>query len=82
MRTVLVLANSGSGLYDFRAGLIERLIAEGDTVICAIPDEQCVRQLKALGASVVRTPINRRGMNPQKRTKNAASHIGIQRSDS
>ena len=64
MRTVLVLANSGSGLYDFRAGLIERLIAEGDTVICAIPDEQCVRQLKALGASVVRTPINRRGMNP------------------
>ena len=63
-KKALILANSGSGLYDFRGGLITRLKDAGYEVLCAVPDADAVKELKALGAGVVRTPINRRGMNP------------------
>ncbi|MBQ9512805.1 MAG: glycosyltransferase family 4 protein [Lachnospiraceae bacterium] len=63
-KKALILANSGSGLYDFRGGLITRLKDAGYEVLCALPDADAVKELRALGAKVVRTPMNRRGMNP------------------
>lgn len=63
-KKALILANSGSGLYDFRGGLITRLKDAGYEVLCSVPDADAVKELKALGARVVRTRINRRGMNP------------------
>ena len=64
MKKALLLINSSSGLYDFRGGLIKRLVAEGYDVLCGVPDDLCVKELRGLGARVVRTDINRRGMNP------------------
>ncbi len=63
-KKILFLANSGSGLYDFRGSLIRRLLADGFDVYCCIPDETCKEQLQALGAKVIQIPINRRGTNP------------------
>ena len=63
-KKVLILANSSSGLYDFRGGLIRRLIRAGCEVVCAVPDAESVKELRETGARVVRTKINRRGMNP------------------
>ncbi len=64
MSKVLILGNSSSGLYDFRNELVTRLIGEGTEVTISLPDELRVPELRAEGAKVVMTNINRRGMNP------------------
>ncbi|WP_130837348.1 glycosyltransferase family 4 protein [Lachnoclostridium sp. Marseille-P6806] len=63
MGTVLILGNSSAGLYDFRNGLVQALLAE-HRVIVSLPDTVKTELLAAEGCEVVLTPINRRGMNP------------------
>ena len=62
-KTILILANFSSGLYDFRKELLNRLVSDFN-VICCVPDEIKAEEIRGLGCDVIFTPINRRGMNP------------------
>lgn len=64
MKKILILANSASGLYDFRNELLLRLLQEGFEVHVSLPDEEKVPELATEGCKVYHTPLDRRGMNP------------------
>ena len=64
MPKALILANSSSGLYDFRNELLLGLLKEGYEVVISLPDDYHVKELTAEGCRVVHTEINRRGVNP------------------
>ena len=60
---VLILANSDSGLYQFRKEIIESISKEND-VICSVPDSDgYIHKLEDLGCKCIPVQINRRGMN-------------------
>lgn len=63
-KRIVILANNSGGLYDFRGMLISELISRGDTVTALTPFDDKIDELKALGAELIETPINRRGINP------------------
>lgn len=60
---ILLLANSSSGLYDFRHELISALKCRAD-IIVGIPYGEKMDDLKALNIKTVDIPMSRRGMNP------------------
>ena len=63
---ILILANSDSGLYQFRKELIEQL-SKKNKVVCSVPDtDGFIGKLKKLGCKCVITGIDRRGVNPIK----------------
>lgn len=64
MPKALILANSSSGLYDFRNELLLRLLDEGFEVVISLPDNLKVKELTQEGCRVIHTEINRRGVNP------------------
>lgn len=62
-KTILILANSSGGLYDFRNELVTKLLQEY-RVVASLPDTVKTDLLSQEGVVVEHTPINRRGMNP------------------
>jgi len=65
-RKILIVGNNSNGMYLFRGMLISELVRRGNEVVVLIPFDLNVDDLRALGARVVETPIDRRGMNPLK----------------
>lgn len=63
MGKVLILINSSGGLYDFRNEFVQALTAEHQVYV-SMPDDVKEKELKAEGCRIIRTPINRRGINP------------------
>ena len=63
MGRVLILANSASGLYDFRNELVMELLQEHEVYI-SLPDGEKAPELAREGSRVFHTPIDRRGINP------------------
>ena len=63
---ILVLANDGVGLYNFRKELLEELIRQGHTVTISLPLNNCISKLKNIGCQYIETVIDRRGTNPMK----------------
>lgn len=61
---IAMIANSSSGLYEFRRDLILRMIDEGNEVIALTPCEERTEQLKETGIKLIDIPVDRRGMNP------------------
>ena len=64
MPKALILANSSSGIYDFRNELLTGLMEEGFEVVLSLPDDMKVKELQQEGCRVIHTDINRRGVNP------------------
>ena len=64
MPKALILANSSSGLFDFRNELLTGLMEEGFEVVLSLPDDLKVKELTDEGCRVIHTDINRRGVNP------------------
>lgn len=64
MPKALVMANSSSGLYDFRNELLTGLMDEGYELVLSLPDDLKVKELEDEGCRVIHTDINRRGVNP------------------
>ena len=64
MKKILILANASSGLYDFRNDLVKELTKEYE-VVASLPDEVKTKELIDEGVRVVKTEINRRGVNPK-----------------
>lgn len=60
---VLILANSGMGLYKFRKELIDELIKNDNEVIVSFPSDSYVERLKLRGCKYVALSLNRRGKN-------------------
>ena len=63
MGKVLILTNSSGGLYDFRNEFVKALTAEHQVYI-SMPDDVKERELAAEGCQIIKTAINRRGINP------------------
>ncbi len=61
---ILVLANFGMGLYNFRKELLEELINQNNEVYISLPSDEFVPKLKSLGCQFVETHLDRRGTNP------------------
>ncbi len=66
---ILVLANFGMGLYNFRKELLEKLISQNYEVYISLPNDEYVPKLKKLGCKFVETQLERRGTNPFKDIK-------------
>lgn len=76
MKKVLVLTNSSGGLYDFRGEFMEAL-CEKYEVWVSMPDDVKEREITALGCRIIRTPINRRGINPLEDLKLYRAYVKI-----
>lgn len=66
MKRVLLISNHGGGFYNFKKELIEKLLAIGFEVHFAVPFDEKVKRLEALGAVFHKIDIDRRGINPVK----------------
>ncbi|MEK4129098.1 glycosyltransferase family 4 protein [Solibacillus sp. FSL W8-0474] len=61
---ILVLANFGMGLYNFRKELLEELIRQQHEVYISLPNDEYVPKLEKIGCKFVDTQLDRRGTNP------------------
>lgn len=76
MKKILVLTNSSGGLYDFRGEFMEALCAKYEVWV-SVPDDVKEKELTALGCHMIRTPINRRGINPLEDLKLYRAYVKI-----
>ena len=65
---ILILANSSSGVYDFRGMLLQSLLKKGEVAV-SVPAELKADLLEEMGCRVIHTAIDRRGLNPVKDLK-------------
>ncbi len=65
-KKIAILANNSGGLYGFRGELIAELIKMGCEVTALTPFDTNIEDLEKLGAKLINTPIDRRGINPIK----------------
>lgn len=63
MSRVLVLTNSSGGLYDFRNEFVQALTKDNQVFI-SLPDDVKTKELLDEGCQIIKTAINRRGINP------------------
>lgn len=62
---ILVLTNSGGGLYLFRRELMQRLVNEGHRVTVSVPSGEYDAQIRSLGCELLPCGLlDRRGINP------------------
>lgn len=61
---ILVVANFGMGLYNFRKELLQELIKRNYEVYISLPYDEYVPKLEELGCKFIDTPLSRRGTNP------------------
>lgn len=76
---ILVLANFGMGLYNFRRELLEELIKQQHEVYISLPNDDYVPKLEKIGCKFIDTQIERRGTNPIKDFKLLLNYIKILR---
>lgn len=66
---ILILANHGIGLYNFRKELIETLINKGHSIVISCPWHDKLLYFQTIGCEIITTHVDRRGMNPIKDIK-------------
>lgn len=64
MKTVLILANDFTTVYNFRTELVKRFLKEEFKVILSLPQDDRNSFFENLGCEVAVTPISRFGTNP------------------
>ena len=62
MKKILVISNSAKGLYNFRQELLKELTLNSK-VIVSVPDAEQVKDIENLSCEVIKTPVDRRGIN-------------------
>lgn len=62
---ILILANNDVGLYQFRKELIQELLKDNKVYI-SLPYGELVEPLREMGCKYIKTPLDRRGINPVK----------------
>lgn len=78
MGKVLILINSSGGLYDFRNEFVKALTAVHEVYV-SMPDDVKEKELKAEGCKIIRTAINRRGINPIEDLKLYRTYVKMMR---
>lgn len=68
-KRVGMVVNEAWNMYNFRGGLIKKLIQEGYEVVVIAPTDKFDEKLKSLGAKVVDVQINSKGTNPMEDLK-------------
>lgn len=63
-KNVVFIGNNSSGMYVFRGDLISEVINRGNDVTVLVPHNIKFDELNDLGAAVIETPLDRRGINP------------------
>lgn len=63
---ILVLANFIAGLHSFRKEVMKAIVDAGYQLYISVPDsnDDRVNYFKGIGAEIIKTDFNRRGMNP------------------
>lgn len=61
---IIVISPKNRTVYNFRGELIKDLIAQGHTVIVTGPNDIDRDRIEALGAELVRIPLEKNGINP------------------
>lgn len=74
---VLILSNYANGLYLFRKEVVSSFIKSGNDVCISVPQDENCSKLKALGARIVPSHLQRRGMNPLKDLKLLAEYLHL-----
>lgn len=74
---ILILANDGAGLYNFRRELLEALVQRGDKVVVSLPRNHFVPKLVAMGCTFVETAVDRRGTNPVRDVSLLAAYLRV-----
>lgn len=65
MENLLILTNSVGGLYNFRKEVIEAFLNNGFQVYISIPEyEERAKYFETKGCHIVKTQLDRRGVNP------------------
>ena len=64
MKTVLILSNDFTTIYNFRTELVKRLLKEEYRVLLSLPEDDRNGFFEELGCEVIKTPISRFGTNP------------------
>ena len=60
---ILILANSSTGLWNFRQELIQTLISKGNEVFISLPFGERIEDLKSIGCQLINTNVDRRGID-------------------
>lgn len=76
MGRILVLTNSSGGLYDFRNEFMQAMLAEHEVYV-SMPDDVKEKELAAEGCRIIKTAINRRGVNPVEDLKLYRAYGGL-----
>ena len=77
MCKVLFLVNHDVVIYNFRLELVERLVADGHSVVISSPYGERIEDLKALGCQYREIAISRHGMNPVQELKLLKDYITL-----
>lgn len=77
MKKILILANSGAGLYNFRKELIVELFKQGYEVYISLPNGKKIDELCDMGCIYFETNVDRRGTNPIKDVKLFLTYIKL-----
>ncbi len=65
MKNIALISNTSWYIYNFRKGLLKKLIAEGYTIYAIAPRDKFVYEIEALGCTFVELKhINNQGKNP------------------
>lgn len=64
MKKILILTNNDAGFYNFRKEIITVLREKDNEVYISVPDTGHIEKLRNLGAEIIPTDVDRRGMNP------------------
>lgn len=65
-KKILILTNSGMGLFKFREELIQSLIEKDYKVTLSFPYDEYTERFNLMGCSYKNTKLDRRGLNPLK----------------
>lgn len=74
---ILIISNYANGLILFRKEVISSFIERGDNVIISVPNDENVNKLTSLGAKVIPSHLERRGMNPIKDLKLLLEYLNL-----
>lgn len=66
MKKVLIIAGYTPSLVNFRGDLIKEMVKRGNQVVAIGPEEGFETEIKKLGATFLRFPLQRAGINPLK----------------
>ncbi len=78
-RTAVIVANSDTNIYRFRAPIIRKLLEMGVSVYAVAPPGKFVTNIERLGATFVPWQLDRRSLNPLSEVRHVIALMGIYR---